>query len=181
MIISLVVVLAVAVLVAVSLFLFKLGQLNSRPQIRLRITPTTTHHYDLWPYIKQKLGIVAHKLLRFILEAKDLKSAATKTFESQYQKAKEAYEKALSINSKIPTRWVNLGLCFEALEDYTKAVKALSSAVQLDKLNVNYLSLLADAYVKLENYVRAEEVLEQILALEPGNKTAREKLMRLKI
>ncbi|HEX9502746.1 MAG TPA: tetratricopeptide repeat protein [Patescibacteria group bacterium] len=283
MIISLVVVLAVAVLVAVSLFLFKLGQLNSRPQIRLRITPTTTHHYDLWPYIKQKLGIVAHKLWRFILEAKDLKPAATKTFESQYekvksafririrsstadpqwlpeaaelsikpsanqtpedlylaaikknphdreayealgrlylqnknyadavqtyeylvkldptrdiyysnlgmshyslkeyQKAKEAYEKALSINSKIPTRWVNLGLCFEALEDYTKAVKALSSAVQLDKLNVNYLSLLADAYVKLENYVRAEEVLEQILALEPGNKTAREKLMRLKI
>lgn len=99
----------------------------------------------------------------------------------EYKKAAAAYEKALNINNKIPTRWINLGLCFEALEEYTKAVKALASALQLDKTNVNYLTLLADIYIKLENNVRAEEVLEQILLQDPTNRSAREKLMRIKI
>ncbi len=283
MILVSIILLIFSLLIAISLFLFKLGQLNSRPQIRVRMTTSATHHHDIWPYLKQKIGIVINKLWHFVLEAKDLKPATTKTFHSQYekvksvfririrsseadpqwlpeaaelsikplpsqnqedlylaaikknphdreayealgrlylqnknysdavqtfeylikldptrdiyysnlglshyslkeyQKAKDAYEKAISINNKIPTRWINLGLCFEALEDYTKAVKSISTALQLDKLNVNYLNLLADAYVKLENYVRAEEVLEQILSLEPTNKTAREKLMKLKI
>jgi len=56
-----------------------------------------------------------------------------------------------------------------------------AQALQLDKSNINYLNLLADTYVKLENNVRAEEVLEQILGLDPTNRLAREKLMRLKI
>lgn len=98
-----------------------------------------------------------------------------------YRKAAECYEKAIGINGKIPTRWVNLALCFELLEEYNKAVKALSQALVLDKLNLNYKMLLADIYIKLENNVRAEEVLEQILAAEPMNRPAREKLMRLKI
>ncbi len=273
---------AVAILVALSLFLVKLGQLNSRPHIRVRIN-NVQHHPELWPYFRQKLSIVINRIWHFILEAKDLTPSTTKTIHSQYekvksafririrsseiepqwlpeaaeltikpnttqnpedqylaaikrnpndreayealgrlylqnknyadavqtyeylikldptrdiyysnlglshyslkefQKAREAYEKALSINNKVPTRWVNLALCFEALEDYTKAVKAISNSLELDKLNTHYLSLLADVYIKLENSVRAEEVLEQILAIEPMNKTAREKLMKLRI
>ncbi len=99
----------------------------------------------------------------------------------EYKKAIDAYEKALNINNKIPTRWINLSLCYEALEDYPKAVKALVQALQLDKLNVNYMMMLADAYAKIPNRMRAEEVLEQVLSIEPTNKTAREKLMRLRI
>lgn len=98
-----------------------------------------------------------------------------------YMKAAAAYEQAIIINAKIPTRWINLALCFEALDESTKAVKAIGQALQLDQVNVNYLALLADAYIKLENYVRAEEVLEQILFMEPTNRTAIEKLMRLKV
>jgi Tfp pilus assembly protein PilF len=48
-------------------------------------------------------------------------------------------------------------------------------------MNVNYQMLLADAYLNISNNVRAEEVLEQILAHDPTNRQAREKLMRLKI
>ena len=87
----------------------------------------------------------------------------------------------IQVSLKITWHWINLALCFEALEDYSKAVKALNMALQLDKLNINYMTLLADAYVKLENNVRAEEMLEQILSLEPTNKNAREKLMKLRI
>lgn len=100
---------------------------------------------------------------------------------NEFEKAAASYEKALNINTKIPTRWINLALCFRELEEYTKSVKAILSALQMDKLNVNYLTLLADMYIKLQNSIRAEEVLEQILSLEPTNKPAREKLMKLKI
>ena len=99
----------------------------------------------------------------------------------EYQKASSAYEKAIGINGKVPARWINLALCFDALDEQTKVVKAITQALQFDKMNINFMMLLADTYIKLVNSVRAEEVLEQILVIEPGNRPAREKLMRLKI
>jgi tetratricopeptide (TPR) repeat protein len=283
MILAATIILVVACLVAASLFLAKYGQLSARPNIRVRISNPQVYHSTLWPYVRQKFSLLGNKVWHFILEAKDLTPATTKTIHNQYEKvksvfririrsseadpqwlpeaadlaikpsvhhnpedlylaaikknpndrtayealgrlylqnknyadavqtydyltkldptrdvyysnlglshyslrdyskAREAYEKAISINNKIPTRWINLALCFEASEDYSKAVKAITQALALDKLNVNYMSLLAEAYMKLENNVRAEEVLEQILVLEPANKLAREKLMRLRI
>ena len=87
----------------------------------------------------------------------------------------------MAINNKIPTRWVNLALCFQAQDMPAKALKALTAACNLDKLNTAYMVLLSEAYIELENLVRAEEVLEQILVLEPTNRLVREKLMKLKI
>jgi tetratricopeptide (TPR) repeat protein len=98
-----------------------------------------------------------------------------------YQNAAVAYEKAVTINAKVPTRWVNLALCYDALDQPSKAIKALVQACSLDKLNVGFMMLLAEAYIKIENFVRAEEILEQVLSLEPTNGKAREKLMKLKI
>jgi len=99
----------------------------------------------------------------------------------EFQKAAISYEKAVAINNKIPTRWVNLALCFQAQDMPAKALKALTQACNLDKLNTAYMMLLSDTYLELENSVRAEEVLEQILVLEPTNRLVREKLMKLKI
>ena len=99
----------------------------------------------------------------------------------KYQNAARAYEKALRINSKVPARWINLALCFQAMDDPVKSIKAINSAIQLDARNTNYLNLLADTYLKVGNAVRAEEVLQQILVLDPTNKSVREKLMRIKI
>lgn len=271
-------------LVMASLFLVKLAQVSQRPAVKVQIVGTTHRYYEtLWPYFRQKFGSLARQIWHFILEAKDLKPAATKTIQTQvekvkksfririrssetdpqwlpeaseltikptisknpeelyleaiknnpndrqayehlgrlylqnknfpdaietyeyltkldagrdiyfsnlglayysaglFQKAASSYEKAININSKIPTRWINLALCFEAVHEDTKAVKALTNALELDKMNPHYLSLLADIYIKLENNIRAEEVLEQILMQDPTNKLAREKLMRIKI
>jgi tetratricopeptide (TPR) repeat protein len=99
----------------------------------------------------------------------------------QYKEAVQAYEKAISINNKIPPRWVNLSLCYEALHDLPRMIKALNQAVQLDRRNINYLLLLGDSYLKIHNKVRAEEVYEQVLSLDPTHRTAREKLMRIRI
>lgn len=270
----------------VGLFLSKLGQASQRPLTRVRIAPEQhPHHSNLGLYFRKRMGAAGERLWHFILEAKDLKPAATtktihhqvekvvksafririrgsekepqwlpeaaelavkpeqvhtpeesyleaikrnpsdlqayealgrlylqnknypeaaETFEyltrldpshdtyfsnlglcyysmKDYAKAAIAYEKAVSVNGKVPTRWVNLALCFDALDQPNKAIKALLQALKLDRVNVGFLSLLADAYIKIENSVRAEEILEQILAVEPTNKIAREKLMKLKI
>jgi len=266
-----------------SLFLVKLAQVNLRPTVKVKIAGSHHYYETLWPYFKQKLLLVIRSAWHFILEAKDLTPATTKSLYTgvekvknvfkvrirstdddpqwlpeaqelsikpqitqnpeqlylqaikknpndhqayealgrlylqnknyteavevyeyltkldashdvyfshlglayyslnEFSKAASAYEKALNINNKIPTRWINLALCFDALSEYAKTVKAILSALEMDKLNPNYLTLLADTYIKLDNSVRAEEVLEQLLTLDPTNKSAREKLMRLKI
>lgn len=98
-----------------------------------------------------------------------------------FGQAAASYEQALKINNKVPARWVNLALCFEAMEEHTRAIKAINKALELDPRNISYLTLLADIYVKVGNKVRSEEVLTQILSIEPTNKIAREKLMRIRI
>jgi tetratricopeptide (TPR) repeat protein len=99
----------------------------------------------------------------------------------QYKDASKAYEKSVQMNAKIPARWVNLSLCYEAIHDLPRMIKALNQALQLDRRNINYLTLLSDAYLKYGNRVRAEEVLEQILAIDPTHRVAREKLMKIRI
>lgn len=98
-----------------------------------------------------------------------------------FKEAVAAYEKALSLNGKVPARWVNVSLCYEALNDIPRMIKALNQAISLDRRNINYLQLLAEAYLKAQNKVRAEEVLEQVLAIDPTHKAAREKLMKIRI
>lgn len=270
-------------LTIVSLFLLRFSQESQRPQVRIKPAIQPVHHTRLRSYFMSKLKVLGQSIWHFVLEAKDLKPATTKTIQHQYElvkkafririrtseqeplwlpeateltaktgeqqtpedqylaaikknpadrqayeslgrhylqmknfteaaqtyeylikldpvrdiyfsnlglsyyslgefaKAADAYEKALTLNSKVAQRWINLALCFIAMDDTPRAIKALIPAVELDRLNAGYLTLLADAYLKIENNLRAEEVLEQILSLEPTNKAAREKLMRLKI
>lgn len=99
----------------------------------------------------------------------------------EYPKAAVTYEKALSLNNKIPPRWINLGLSFMAMGEYGKAIKAVSNALGLDKRNLNYMMLLADLYMRAHNRIRAEQVLMQVLEMDPTNRLAREKLMKLRI
>jgi tetratricopeptide (TPR) repeat protein len=78
-------------------------------------------------------------------------------------------------------RWTNLALCFEAMGDAAKAIKAINKALELDSGNINYLFYLADLYQQLSNKVRVEEVLEKVLNIDPMNKVAQERLKRLRI
>lgn len=101
--------------------------------------------------------------------------------QQKYPQAASAYEKALNLNNKIPARWINLGLTFMATGEYAKAIKAVGNALDLDKRNLNYMMLLADLYLKAHNSVRSEQVLAQVLEIDPTNRLAREKLMKLRI
>jgi tetratricopeptide (TPR) repeat protein len=99
----------------------------------------------------------------------------------QYKEACVAYQRALDLNNKIPVRWINLALCLDNMDETVKAIRAITQAIQLDRRNINYQFLLADMYMKMKNKVRAEEVLQQILHLDPTNKPAREKLMKIRV
>jgi tetratricopeptide (TPR) repeat protein len=99
----------------------------------------------------------------------------------QYMLACKAYEQALGLNNKIPVRWINLALCLDSMDETPRAIKAITNAAQLDPRNINYQFLLADMYMKIGNKVRSEEVLEHILALDPTNKPARQKLMKIRV
>jgi tetratricopeptide (TPR) repeat protein len=100
---------------------------------------------------------------------------------NDFVQAAKAYEKALSINSKIPARHINLAYCYDKENELGKAIKAVNAALALDGRNLGYLSFLADLYARLPNKVRAEQVLQQILEMEPTNRQARERLMKLRI
>ncbi|MBI4363638.1 MAG: tetratricopeptide repeat protein [Candidatus Doudnabacteria bacterium] len=138
-------------------------------------------------YLQDKNYAEAEEVFRYLIKLDPDKDAYHSNLAlilyslQRYQEAVEEYNKALSINAKIGARWVNLSLCFIALDDLSRAIKALSNAVSLDPRNINSLSLLADIYMKAQNKMRAEEVLEQVLKLEPTSRQAREKLMRLKL
>lgn len=97
-----------------------------------------------------------------------------------YEKAAASYQRAIGIRSDLPNRYINLALCFEALGNLDQAAEAVIQALELSAGNVQYLHLLADLYIRLENKARAEEILEKILESEPTNNSAREKLMQLK-
>jgi Flp pilus assembly protein TadD len=97
-----------------------------------------------------------------------------------YRKAIEVYEKSLNLNNRVSSRWLNLALCFEATEEYPKAVRAALSALDLDPVNISYLNYLADLYLKIPNKVKAEEVLEKILEVDPTNRLVADKLAKIK-
>lgn len=99
----------------------------------------------------------------------------------QYPQSIRAFEQALKLNDKVPARWINLSLALGAVGELARAIKAVTNALALDRTNRNYLMLLADFYLKAGNPVRSEQVLCQILELEPTHRSAREKLMKLRL
>lgn len=138
-------------------------------------------------YLEEKKYLEAAEIFRFLIKRDPQNDTYlsnlgfTLYFLGEYQQSVKAYDQALSINSKVPVRFVNLALSLKALDDFPKAIKALNEALKLDPRNPAYLMMLADFYVAVDNQIRAEETLSQILELEPTNKSAREKLMKLKI
>lgn len=138
-------------------------------------------------YLQEKNWIEAEEIFRFLVNLDPAKDTYHSNLAlilyslKRFRDAAAEYEKAIEINNKVPSRWVNLSLCFLAVDDYPRAIKAIMKAVDMDRRNKNYLSLASDLYIKIGNKVRAEELLSEMLSQDPTNRLAREKLMRLKI
>ncbi len=138
-------------------------------------------------YLQEKNYSEAVEIFRYLTKAEPMRDVYWSNLGislysvKDFQGAVAAYDQALKLNSKVPVRWINLALCFEAIDEHMRAVKAINKALELDPRNINYLMLLCDVYLRVNNKIRAEEVLVQILSFEPTNNLAREKLMRIRI
>ena len=80
-----------------------------------------------------------------------------------YEKSAEAYEKALLYRDS-STAASNLGLCYQRLALYDKAIDAYRLAIRLDSHNAYPYANLAQLYLKTENYDQASQYAD--LALE---------------
>lgn len=97
-----------------------------------------------------------------------------------YDKAFAAYEQAIELAPDSPASYINLGLVLEGKSNLKEAILNYRRAVDLENNNSQFLILLAEALIRKGDKDEAENILEQVLQLEPTNNHAREKLMQLK-
>jgi tetratricopeptide (TPR) repeat protein len=98
--------------------------------------------------------------------------------DKQFEKAAQAYQKSLALDSTQPNRYYNLGLSLEGAGNLEEAVKNFEIAVSLEP-TVKYYISLSNALLKQNNGPRAREVLQKALALDPQNETVKAKLEKL--
>ena len=55
---------------------------------------------------------------------------------------------------------------FSIMEDYENLIKVLSVSVNRDNTNTEYLEVLRNAYMKIKNYEKAEDIYQMILKLQ---------------
>ena len=55
---------------------------------------------------------------------------------------------------------------FSIMEDYENLIKVLSVSVNRDNTNAEYLEVLRNAYMKIKNYEKAEDIYQMILKLQ---------------
>lgn len=72
--------------------------------------------------------------------------------QGKYSEATVYFEKSVEGGSRVATRYANLGICYMALRQYTKAVSALRKALVLDKNNSRLKELLEEANKKAERH-----------------------------
>ena len=95
-----------------------------------------------------------------------------------FNKAAANYQKSLALDSTQPNRYYNLGLSWEGAGDLVEAVKNFETAAALEPAVKYYISL-SNVYLKLNNGLKAREVLRKAQALDPQNELVKSKLDKL--
>ncbi len=78
-----------------------------------------------------------------------------------YEKAALAFEQAIAIDDKLPTRYIAYAKVQEKLGNNKKMIESLEKAVELET-SAQTLNILADAYERLEEPEKAEELRKRI-------------------
>lgn len=128
-------------------------------------------------YLDQKMWGKASAVYKYLAEksedAVDYSHLGLALYNAEeFEEAAEAYQKAVLLDPKRPQRYVSLGQTYKDLEKWPLALIAFNKALALDKDNVDYLLLAADAFVELEDFDGARGVLERVLELAPKSKMA---------
>ena len=97
----------------------------------------------------------------------------------RYADAIKEWNAALQVDPDRLSLYLNLGLGYEQIREYGKAVVSLDEVLQRDENYVEAYFHMARIQIKRQNYESSLEAVENLLVLEPSNKDAQ--LLRLRI
>jgi tetratricopeptide (TPR) repeat protein len=80
------------------------------------------------------------------------------------------YMQAVEINDRLAEAWVNIGMVYEKLNNYKKAMPFILEAVRVEPDNMDFQYLLGDVYVELEDYDKALAIYEMVSEKKPETK-----------
>ena len=81
--------------------------------------------------------------------------------EKNYSKAKEYYEKAMSINPSFPSIWFSLGMIYIQEKNFNKALICFSKILSNDESNGEVWGNMGVCFIQLNKFKEAEKCLEQ--------------------
>lgn len=99
--------------------------------------------------------------------------------QNRFEEAAKLYERAIDMDGKKPSRFVNLAYVYQELGELEKALLNFEQASRLDPRNLDYLWILLEFYEKFSRGDEMIRVLTKILELDPYNNEVKGKLKLL--
>ena len=96
-----------------------------------------------------------------------------------YERAIEAFNRALAFSTANYTAWSGIVSAFTALNAPDEAARALCEAGALESNDIELIILLAQAYIADENVIEAEKVTSVLLRVDPSGYTPTLEVARL--
>ena len=93
--------------------------------------------------------------------------------QNELDAAKDAYQKAVDLDPSRPARFVSLSTVYRAMGQFQNAIIALNKALEMEEENMNFLLLLADLQMDMQNFDESIEISNRILNIDPKNEDAK--------
>ncbi|MDX9970532.1 MAG: tetratricopeptide repeat protein [Candidatus Gracilibacteria bacterium] len=96
----------------------------------------------------------------------------------EYERALEAYKKAIMLDYDRSARFVSLCQVYRALNNNRMALISLNKALDLEADNIEYMFLLSEILFEMDQFEEAKDVVRKILFLDPENEEAKRLLRK---
>ncbi|MGY6560503.1 MAG: tetratricopeptide repeat protein [Luteibaculaceae bacterium] len=88
------------------------------------------------------------------------------------KEAKKFYQKALAEDDTWSDAWVGLGVLLDIQGKTEEAIPFLKKAVACDDGETDNYLVLAEAYIRISEFEKAQDTIEELLDFDPGNQEA---------
>lgn len=90
--------------------------------------------------------------------------------QSDFEGAREAYQKAVVLDPSRPQRFVSLAQVYRSLGQISNAITALDKALELDTNNFDFLFFMATLQLEMDETEKAMQIVDALLEVHPDNK-----------